>query len=74
MANGEVLETDEDVRRYLLHEAGLAVVPFGAFGASGDHGWFRTSIGVVSVADIEALMPRLRKAVGALAGREAAAR
>jgi len=74
MANGEVLETDEDVRRYLLHEAGLAVVPFGAFGASGDHGWFRISIGVVSVAEIEALMPRLRKAVGALAGREAAAR
>ncbi len=73
-ANGEVLETDEDVRRYLLHEAGLAVVPFGAFGASGDHGWFRISIGVVSVADIEALMPRLRKAVGALAGKEAAAR
>ena len=74
MANGEVLETDEDVRRYLLHEAGLAVVPFGAFGASGDHGWFRISIGVVSVAEIEALMPRLRKAVGALAGRETAAR
>ena len=71
--NGQVLETDEDVRRYLLQEAGLAVVPFSAFGARGDRGWFRVSIGVVSVAEIEALMPRLRRAIGALAGREVAA-
>jgi aspartate aminotransferase len=70
LSNGEVLETDEDVRRFLLNEAGLAVVPFGAFGSAGDHGWFRLSIGVVSVAEIEALMPRLRNAIGALAGRE----
>jgi aspartate aminotransferase len=69
-SNGEMLETDEDVRQYLLNEAGLAVVPFGAFGSEGDHGWFRVSIGVVSVAEIEALMPRLRQAVSAVAGRE----
>jgi aspartate aminotransferase len=72
-ASGEALETDEDVRRFLLREAGLAVVPFSAFGAHGDHGWFRISIGVASVADIEALMPRLRDAIGSLAGREVAA-
>jgi aspartate aminotransferase len=72
-ASGEVLETDEDVRRFLLREAGLAVVPFSAFGAHGDHGWFRISIGVASVADIEALMPRLRAAIGAVAGKEVAA-
>ena len=71
--NGETLETDEDVRQYLLNEAGLAVVPFGAFGSEGDHGWFRVSIGVVSVAEIEALMPRLRQAVSAIAGREVGA-
>jgi aspartate aminotransferase len=69
--SGATLETDEDVRQYLLKDAGLAVIPFGAFGANGDHGWFRVSIGVVSVADIEALMPRLRSAVSALSGREA---
>ena len=67
------MKTDEDVRRFLLNEAGLAVVPFGAFGSEGDNGWFRVSIGVVSVADIEALMPRLRQAVSAVAGREVGA-
>jgi len=72
-SNGDVLETDEDVRRYLLNEAGLAVIPFGAFGSEGDHGWFRISIGVVSVADIEELLPRVRRAVTALAVREVGA-
>ncbi len=64
---GDLLRTDEDVRRYLLHAAALAVVPFAAFGAPPDQGWFRLSIGTVSVADLDALMPRLRAAVRALA-------
>jgi len=72
-AEGEMLETDEDVRRFLLREAALAVVPFSAFGAHGDHGWFRISIGVASVADIEAVMPRLRESIGSLVGKEVAA-
>lgn len=72
-AKGETLESDEDVRRFLLREAGLAVVPFSAFGTHGDHGWFRISIGVASLADIEGLMPRLREALGSLAGKEVAA-
>lgn len=62
---GETLSTDEDIRRYLLRVAGLAVVPFAAFGAREGEGWFRVSIGVVSVAELEALMPRLRAAVEA---------
>jgi aspartate aminotransferase len=66
-ADGATLRTDDDVRRYLLEAAGLAVIPFGAFGASGDHGWFRLSIGVISVAEIDALIPRLRAAIEALA-------
>ena len=33
----------------------------------GDNGWFRLSVGVISVAEIEALMPRLKSAVEALA-------
>jgi aspartate aminotransferase len=72
-ASGDLLETDEDVRRFLLREAGLAVVPFSAFGAHGDNGWFRISIGVASVADIEALMPRLRESISSLVGKEVAA-
>jgi aspartate aminotransferase len=72
--DGNVLETDEDVRRYLLRAAGLAVVPFGAFGVQHDRGWFRLSIGVVSVAQIEGIFPPLRRALDALVGSEVAAR
>jgi len=71
---GELLETDDDVRRYLLNAAGLAVVPFGAFGAPPDRGWFRLSIGVVSVAQLDALIPRIETALGALLGSEVGAR
>jgi aspartate aminotransferase len=43
------------------------VVPFQAFGLRGENGWFRLSIGAVSVRDIEEALPRveaaLRKAV-----------
>ena len=65
--DGNVLRTDDDVRRYLLNAAGLGSVPFSAFGMHGDRGWFRLSVGVISVDQIEALMPRLRGAVEALA-------
>ncbi|MEO7086029.1 MAG: aminotransferase class I/II-fold pyridoxal phosphate-dependent enzyme [Gemmatimonadaceae bacterium] len=73
-ADGDTLATDDDVRRYLLHEAGFAIIPFGAFGSAGETGWFRISIGIVTVADIEALLPKIRAAVtGVLAGAAARA-
>jgi aspartate aminotransferase len=65
-ADGTTLRTDDDVRRYLLAAAGLGAVPFGAFGTHGDRGWFRLSVGVISVEHIEALIPRLRSAIEAL--------
>jgi aspartate aminotransferase len=61
--DGTVLRTNEDVRHYLLHAAGLAVVPFQAFGLRAEDGWFRLSVGAVSVKTIETLLPRLREAV-----------
>jgi len=64
--DGASLETDEDVRRYLLNAAGLAAVPFNAFGAQGDTGWFRLSIGTVSVAQIENVAGALRHALESL--------
>jgi aspartate aminotransferase len=43
------------------------MVPFQAFGLGGENGWFRLSVGAVSVRDIEEALPRveaaLRKAV-----------
>jgi aspartate aminotransferase len=57
---GRTLATNEAIRRVLLDEAGLAAVPFQAFGLAEDSGWFRLSIGAVSAQEIEAAMPRLR--------------
>ncbi len=63
---GTVLHTNEDIRKYLLHEAQLAVVPFQAFGATDETGWFRLSVGAVSRTEIQSMFHRLRKALAAL--------
>jgi len=62
---GLLVRTNEDARRLLLHEAGLGVVPFQAFGLEGDTGWFRLSAGAVSMDDIAAVFPRLRALLAA---------
>lgn len=61
---GVELRTNDDIRRLLLEHAGLAVVPFQAFGLKGDTGWFRLSVGAVSMADIAQAFPRLRVLLG----------
>jgi len=63
---GRELKTNEDVRQYVLERAGLAVVPFQAFGVKEDDGWFRLSVGAVSEDEIDAVMPRVRDALAAL--------
>ena len=66
-ADGRVLRTNDEVRRYLLEAAGFAVVPFQAFGVREDTGWFRLSVGAVSLAEIERVLPVLRQAIAAAA-------
>jgi aspartate aminotransferase len=61
---GMELRTNEDIRQLLLQHAGLAIVPFQAFGLQEESGWFRLSVGAVSMADIRAMMPRLRALLG----------
>ena len=61
--DGKTLRTNDDIRRYLLEAAGFAVVPFQAFGVKEDTGWFRLSVGAVSLSDIERVLPALRKAI-----------
>jgi aspartate aminotransferase len=65
-SDGRTLANSEDVRRYLLEAAGFAVVPFRAFGATADEGWFRLSIGAVSEEQIAAALPRVENALAAL--------
>jgi aspartate aminotransferase len=55
--------TNDDVRSYLLREAGFAVVPFQAFGLVGETGWFRLSVGAVSPRDIDEALPRVEAAL-----------
>jgi aspartate aminotransferase len=64
--DGKVLQTNEDVRKYLLERAGFAVVPFQSFAYSGDDGWFRCSVGAVSSELIDRAMGRLESALSAL--------
>ncbi|HEU4697628.1 MAG TPA: aminotransferase class I/II-fold pyridoxal phosphate-dependent enzyme [Gemmatimonadales bacterium] len=65
-AEGAVLRTNEDVRRWLLAAAGLAVVPFQAFDMREESGWFRLSVGAASVAEIRATLARLGPALASL--------
>jgi aspartate aminotransferase len=58
--DGGRIETDEDIRKLLLGQAGAAVVPFQAFGVRGETGWFRLSAGAVSMDEIRQLFPRIR--------------
>jgi aspartate aminotransferase len=58
---GRRLESNEAIRRLLLERAGLAVVPFQAFGLRDETGWFRLSVGAVSMDEIDAALPRLRR-------------
>ena len=63
---GDVLQTSEEIRAWLLRESGLAVVPFSAFGAEGETGWMRLSVGAASMAEIEMALPRLGEALASL--------
>jgi aspartate aminotransferase len=57
--DGRKLETNEDIRRVLLQKAGVAVVPFQAFGLAREDGWFRMSVGGATVPAIQAGLDRL---------------
>lgn len=61
--DGTPMSTNEEVRRWLLHRAGVAVVPFQAFDLLDDTGWFRMSVGAVSVAALRAALDRLGTAL-----------
>ncbi len=55
--------SNDEVRSYLLREAGFAMVPFQAFGLEGETGWFRLSVGAVSLRDIDEALPRVEAAL-----------
>jgi aspartate aminotransferase len=63
---GQVLGTTKELTSYLISEAGLALVPFSAFGTTDTAPWFRMSVGGASLDSIRAALPRLQAALNAL--------
>ena len=61
--DGAPMRTNDQIRQWLLTRAGVAVVPFQAFDLDAESGWFRISVGAVSVADLEAALVRLGDAL-----------
>lgn len=64
---GKRIATNEDIRSYLLDAAGMAVVPFQAFGMDEETGWMRLSVGAVSPEEIREMLPHVEAALVALA-------
>ncbi|MFL1604104.1 aminotransferase class I/II-fold pyridoxal phosphate-dependent enzyme [Riemerella anatipestifer] len=64
--DGEVLKDTTDVVFYLIREAGMALVPFSAFGNSREMPWFRASVGGCSLEDIKNMLPILEGALSKL--------
>ncbi|WP_250434918.1 pyridoxal phosphate-dependent aminotransferase [Hanstruepera flava] len=62
-ANGNMLNSIQDVTSYLIQEAKLAIVPFYAFGTSTDSNWFRLSVGTAKKEDIETIFSLLENAL-----------
>jgi aspartate aminotransferase len=60
---GSKFENNEAIRAYILNEAQMAVVPFQAFDMQEDTGWFRISIGAVSMAELDGCLARLEAAI-----------
>ena len=61
--DGTPIKDSSDLVYYLIEEAGVALVPFSAFGNSRNMPWFRASAGGLSLEEIKKMLPRLEKAL-----------
>ena len=64
--DGKVLKDSTDLVFYLIENAGVALVPFSAFGNSREMPWFRASVGACSVEDLQKMFPKLENALSKL--------
>ena len=64
--SGKLLETTSDVTQYVLDKAGVAIVPFYAFGASRDSSWYRLSVGTCKTESIPSVFESLKAALSVL--------
>ncbi len=64
--DGSTINTVKEGFEYILNEAGIALVPFYAFGASDSLPWYRLSVGTTRSKDIAIIEDRLHKALAKL--------
>ncbi len=64
--DGHPIVDSSDLVFYLINEAGVALVPFSAFGNSRNMPWFRASAGGLSAEEIKNMLPRLEEALSGL--------
>ena len=62
-AEGKILERTEDITRYLLERAKVAIVPFYAFGAERSSTWYRLSVGTTTEEDVKGALSSIRTAL-----------
>jgi aspartate aminotransferase len=63
---GELLSDQSQVTSHILSEAGLAIVPFYAFGAGDNSSWYRLSVGCCKKEEIPSMLDDLKKALADL--------
>lgn len=64
--DGSVIENSSDLVFYLINEAGVALVPFSAFGEEKSEPWFRASVGGLAIDEIKVMLPKLENALNNL--------
>lgn len=64
--DGSQILDSSDLVFYLINEAGVALVPFSAFGNSRNMPWFRASVGGLSLNEIQKMLPRLENSLSKL--------
>lgn len=64
--DGTVIENSSDLVFYLINDAGVALVPFSAFGEEKSEPWFRASVGGLAVDEIKVMLPKLESALNNL--------
>jgi len=62
-SDGRSLDKQSDVTEYILSEAKLALVPFGAFGAGKESNWYRISVGCCKKEEIDTVLKKLKEAL-----------
>lgn len=64
--DGKKLSSTQDITKYLLDVAKVAIVPFYAFGTDTSSNWYRLSVGTCKLEDVKGVVENVRNALKAL--------